>query len=226
VYPFKVIIKTCGTTTLLKCIPVLLEIAKGLDLEVDFLWFSRKNLNFPEKQLFPHSCFEEETEYLNDHFHGKSYILGPKDRDHWYLYIADLSDKNNGFDKQHAAKTDITMEVLMHDMPVSVTQQFVRSEDFVDAKTTTRTSGIADLLPNSMIDDFAFDPCGYSMNGLLDEAYWIIHITPEQHCSFVSFETNFVFSSAEAYQKLLQKVIDTFRPGRVTTLCSPTKLAS
>ena len=28
-------------------------------------------------------------------------------------------------------------------------------------------SGIADLLPGTVIDDFLFDPCGYSMNGIL-----------------------------------------------------------
>lgn len=28
-------------------------------------------------------------------------------------------------------------------------------------------SGICDIIPGAQIDDFLFDPCGYSMNGLL-----------------------------------------------------------
>lgn len=30
-------------------------------------------------------------------------------------------------------------------------------------------SGIYDLLPGTIIDDWLFDPCGYSMNGLLPD---------------------------------------------------------
>jgi hypothetical protein len=43
----------------------------------------------------------------------------------------------------------------------------------------TRASGIGSLLPGSAIQEFCFEPCGYSMNGLLFDAYWTIHITPE-----------------------------------------------
>lgn len=33
-------------------------------------------------------------------------------------------------------------------------------------------SGIADIIPGIKIDDFLFDPCGYSMNGLLPGVSW------------------------------------------------------
>ena len=55
----------------------------------------------------------------------------------------------------------------------------------------TKRSGIDLLLPGSSIDGFLFNPCGYSCNGLLDDTYFTIHITPEPECSFVSFETNY-----------------------------------
>ena len=54
---------------------------------------------------------------------------------------------------------------------------------------TTRTSGIAALLPGADIDEFMFEPCGYSMNGLhARDAFSTIHITPEEACSYASIE--------------------------------------
>jgi S-adenosylmethionine decarboxylase len=88
-------IKTCGTTTLLKIIPKLLEYAHFCDLEVEFVQYSRKNFIFPQVQLFPHTDWSAEIEYLDNHFDGSSYILGPLTQDHWYLYIADYSDVKN-----------------------------------------------------------------------------------------------------------------------------------
>lgn len=34
------------------------------------------------------------------------------------------------------------------------------------ADEATRKSGIDKLIPNMIIDDFLFEPCGYSMNGV------------------------------------------------------------
>lgn len=50
--------------------------------------------------------------------------------------------------------------------------------------------GIQDLLPNSYIDDYVFEPCGYSMNGTEGKAFSTIHVTPEDGFSYASFEVN------------------------------------
>lgn len=63
VYPSKCIIKTCGTTTLLRIIPVLLSLTEPLGLELEWVGFSRKNFIFPAKQQFPHRNFEDEVSY-------------------------------------------------------------------------------------------------------------------------------------------------------------------
>lgn len=47
VYPYMLVLKTCGTTTLLRCIATLIDIGRKLGLEIDWVGYSRKNFNFP-----------------------------------------------------------------------------------------------------------------------------------------------------------------------------------
>lgn len=55
------------------------------------------------------------------------------------------------------------------------------------------------------------------MNGLAEGGFFTIHITPEAHCSYASFETNIVVSD---YTKLIQSVLRVFRPKvRVSIFC-------
>ncbi len=49
---------------------------------------------------------------------------------------------------------------------MSQAAQFYRGNAFVSARRTTVDSGIAALLPAADIDEYVFEPCGYSMNGL------------------------------------------------------------
>jgi len=63
-----------------------------------------------------------------------------------------------------------------------------------------------------------FDPCGYSVNGIMSKdkdngAHYTVHVTPESHCSFVSFETNMVMDE-EARSDLVKGVLNIFKPRR------------
>ena len=40
------------------------------------------------------------------------------------------------------------------------------------------------------IDQFSFEPKGYSLNAIKGECYFTLHITPEKLSSYVSFESN------------------------------------
>ena len=66
--------------------------------------------------------------------------------------------------------------------------QFARGSNFISARHTTVDTGIADLLPAADIDEYVFEPCGYSMNGLQGGAFSTIHVTPEAACSYASVE--------------------------------------
>ncbi len=104
VFPHKIILKTCGTTTLLLGLHRLLRIAAT---EVGFpfhnvaslddiraaatpyrVFYSRKNFLFHDRQHGPHRSWKQEGKYLDDMFEGGSaYLVGKMNGDHWYLYI-------------------------------------------------------------------------------------------------------------------------------------------
>ena len=58
----------------------------------------------------------------------------------------------------------------------------------MSAKHTTAASGIGSMLRKADIDDFVFEPCGYSMNGCDGEGFSTIHVTPEEGFSYASLE--------------------------------------
>ena len=49
------------------------------------------------------------------------------------------------------------------------------------------------------------------MNAILFDSYFTIHITPEESCSYVSFETN---TPLDNYDPLIRNVLSVFRPKR------------
>ena len=66
-------------------------------------------------------------------------------------------------------------------------------------------------MPNAALDELVFNPCGYSANGVLDDVYFTIHVTPQPYCSFASFETNVPM---DKYTSLINRVAAIFRPRR------------
>lgn len=203
----RVILKTCGQTTLLHCIKPLLELAKtecGLT-EVQDFFYSRMNYLEPGLQPAPHQTFEQEVQWLDQLFpDGAGYALGRMNGpDTWYLYTLDNTLPG-------VSEPDQTLEILMLDLDREVMNKFYKST-YSDAEEVTKVTGISDFLPGAVIDAALFDPCGYSANGLLDDSYFNIHITPQQECSYVSFETNVKVSS---YKELISKVLEAFKPGR------------
>ncbi|CCD27261.1 adenosylmethionine decarboxylase SPE2 NDAI_0K00700 [Naumovozyma dairenensis CBS 421] len=66
-------------------------------------------------------------------------------------------------------------------------------------------------------DAFAFSPCGYSSNMILDEQYYYtLHITPEKGWSYASFESNVPVKSISLNKQdnidVMRRVINVFNP--------------
>ncbi|XP_034937427.1 S-adenosylmethionine decarboxylase proenzyme [Chelonus insularis] len=204
----RLILKTCGTTTPLQCLETLLDLVEeytGFD-QVEDLFYSRKNYKRPELQIAPHRGFEDEIALLNSIFpDGEAYCLGDVDKDCWYLYTL-----NRTKSPQAPREPDQTLEILMTNLDARVMSIFTR-DICTSAAEATQKSGIDKLIPGMMIDDFLFEPCGYSMNGVAkDGSYMTIHITPEPEFSYVSFESNIPESS---YTEVIGRVLKTFKPG-------------
>ncbi|XP_043278726.1 S-adenosylmethionine decarboxylase proenzyme [Venturia canescens] len=205
----RLILKTCGTTTPLQCLEALLDLVEqytGFD-QVEDLFYSRKNYKRPELQISPHQAFEDEVSLLDTIFpDGEAYCLGDVDRDCWYLYTLNR-EKPLG---DRTKEPDQTLEILMTNLDPDVMSIFTR-DVCSSAAEATEKSGIDKLIPSMVIDDFLFEPCGYSMNGVSKSgSYMTIHITPEPEFSYVSFESNIPEAS---YEEVIRRVLETFKPG-------------
>lgn len=221
VYKHRYIMKTCGTTTLLRCLASLLEFADAIGMELTWVGYSRKNLLYPSAQLWPHSNFGEELRYISSHeklqnrLRGTGHILGPITGDHWFVYVADHSETSPFLKKISNAlpilpSSERTINMMMFDMAPDVAKIFYQSNT-ATAQEMTKRAGIHHLCPGALIDETSFTPCGYSMNAILHDAYSTIHITPEPQCSYASFETN---TCLDNYAPMVRNVLSVFKPKR------------
>ncbi|XP_045500356.1 S-adenosylmethionine decarboxylase proenzyme [Colias croceus] len=217
------ILKTCGKTTPLRCVRAVLALAYETagHTRVQNVFYSRREFARPEAQLKPHDNFDSEVELLDSFFgDGRAYIMGPE-KDCWYLYtllplegtVAALEQEGEVREvaPRAGAEPDQTIELLMSDLDPRVMDIFTRKCS-PTAHHATRASGIDQIIPGMVIDDYLFDPCGYSMNGVAEDgSYMTIHITPERACSYVSFESNV---PAARYPHLIANVLAAFRPAK------------
>ena len=265
----KVMLKTCGTTTLLRIVPPLLAAIARLGMKVEWFNYSRKNFTYPHKQLSPHQSFDAEIAYLSTHFPGgEAFMLGPLNADHWYVY--DWSSDESAAPGALEQSKDVVLDLMMFDMDPAVaaifykgkeagapaaaavgaaadgaggggqqaaggapaeegadaapadaaalatageaTQQQQAAADLVASREVAQRSGIASIFPGALLDGALFDPCGYSVNGLLFDSYFTIHVTPEPQCSYASFETT---TCLRSYSSLIKNVLQVFKPKRL-----------
>lgn len=103
----------------------------------------------------------------------------------------------------------------------------------------SETCGLSDVYPKSKfpdarIDAYLFTPCGFSANGVVPAPdgkapthYFTVHVTPEPHCSYASFETNVPHSqNGKTTVDIIQQVVDIFKPGRFSITLFETKPAT
>lgn len=208
----RLLIKTCGQTTLLLSLPKLLQIASKLGLQVVDVHYSHKNLLIPEAQSVPHVNFEQECDFLDCQLPSaglkNTFTAGNLSFDSFFLY----SYSSSHFDLENSKNEHLKFEIIMENLNEAIMRQFIFTDKpGITAKEVTAKSGISNLIPGMQIDDYIFHRCGYSMNGLCGPNYLTIHITPERAFSFVSLETNVPI---ENYGSFIQKVLECFKPGK------------
>lgn len=223
VYPHKIVIKTCGTTQLLKSVSALLRRSLTLGLSLTACRYTRGSFIFPMAQPFPHTSFSDEVFYLDSALpphlaYRKASILSSTSSHSWHVYTA-----STGTNDEHFFGT-VTVEVCMTELDRGRASGFYRVESDdspgdVAGRKMTASTGIGGITPAAIVCDYAFDPCGYSMNGLDGGRYSIIHVTPEEGFSYASFECMApadVAGREEAAAEVVKKVARVFRPACMT----------
>ena len=183
IYDDRIILKTCGITPLLNALDDIILIGKELNLKPAAVLYWRKNFINPHLQSRVHQTFENEIAFLDEHLGGDSRtaILGPKEKDHFYFYYSEL------LPKEEFNPVFNTFEIKMHEIHPSKTENFFWKKGAIRPESLNE---VYQELPGYKIDEFFFEPCGYSMNGINENNYETIHVTPEGSCSYLSFETN------------------------------------
>lgn len=177
VYPYKMILKTCGITKLLLSIPPILKLTDTQNLTVRSVRYTRGSFRFPGAQPFPHRSFCEEVAVLDNHFHklgmsSEAYVISDADEHQkWHIYSASAKSED-------ILGPLYTLEMCMTSLDPKKASVFYKKE-LSSAAITTEVSGISKILLDSEICDFNFEPCGYSMNAIEGDAVSTIHVTPE-----------------------------------------------
>ena len=195
IFPLKLILKTCGTTTLLAGIPPIFKLAAKAGFsfgDVYRVFYSRKSFMFPERQRSPHGSWAEEVHRLNSYFgntppnaslmteNGDAYVVGSLNADHWYLYLAGPMVKQlSPIPLDNPIFPDETLEILMTHLDATNAQKFHLNADdksvqegHIHGSTVAEECGLTDIFPvdpycGGRLDGYAFAPCGFSANAVI-----------------------------------------------------------
>jgi S-adenosylmethionine decarboxylase len=174
---------------------------------------------------------------LSERLAGNGYTLGPITSDHWFVFVADKTVRSHNVELDTERVLNIMMfdicpdvanlfeyeqyktrrpgasvnpeEALLENNGACNMKESKQEETRRVSMEMTRAAGIDALVPGSILDPCAFEPCGYSMNAILFRSYSTMHITPEAGSSYASFETNAKLTS---YTSLINNVVRTFKP--------------
>lgn len=196
VFDHKMIMITCGQTRLVDAVVELLRRVPADSVE--FFIYERKNEVYPHRQP---SSFYDDVQRLGAVLPGKAFRFGDEDEHHILLFHLDRPYR--------CPQADLTLEILMYGIDEAVRASFVGGEPTPAIEVRERL-GLGDLVPGFRVDDFSFHPSGYSLNGIRDDMYWTLHVTPEANGSYVSFETN--LRSSDDLAPVTGRLLELFGP--------------
>jgi len=214
VFKDRIFLKTCGTTRIFNAVEVIVthlsEEMPGINLTR--VAFSRPTYSFPNRQLRGYGKgFEEEVELLRSitmkatarswestiHSTGEGLMFHSSS-----LFLSGIQAKPMPIEgragNNECRKENISMDLAMFNLDQS------KMKDFFGQAIVLENLFVRGFLPTDsglQVDEYHFDPCGYSLNAIVGEYYWSIHVTPEAQFSYISFETNHP-SALDVYQKL------------------------
>ncbi len=175
VWSDRILILTCGDTRLVDAVLYFLQqVSEDL---IEQVIYQRKNEYCSHLQASHVLDDSKKLQQLGD---GKLLRFGELDSHHSYFYHLENDYKGD--------KNDRTYEVLIYNIDESVSKKLTSG---VQSKQAIRTLLRLDqMISDFQIDDFVFEPFGYSLNAINGSDYLTIHLTPQQHNSYVSFESS------------------------------------
>ncbi len=193
VWDDRFVMLTCGTTTLADAVMSFIE-SVGEEA-IGFASYQRKNEYLSHLQS---SSFQDDLKKIRQTIAGNAYRIGHLDSHHHYMF----STKKPFI----APAADTTNELLMYHINGDAAD-YLRGMN-QSAQGIRELLQLAELFPDFIVDDFLFEPFGYSINGIKGQEYFTIHITPQEKSSYVSLETNVNLSEhpVDIYARLLSSL--------------------
>lgn len=194
VWKDRIILITCGTTTLIKAAKHLVEVF-GKD-SIEEIFYERKNEYQPNLQK---SSALEDMTLLKAELDGLVLRFGRADDHHVYMY-------NNRFVQNAMSSKVNTLELLMYGLRGEFKDSFVNQPD----KQEMVLQSLKGILPNFKLDRFFFEPEGFSFNALNGDQYATMHVTPQGSENYLSFEMDQV--DLEASKRIIQNLVELCKP--------------
>lgn len=199
IWPHKLLLITCGTTQLIKAIEFFIN---EFSLQaIEQIQYQRKNEYFSYAQP---SCFSQDIQVLRQYVSGAAYRFGAVDSHHNYLFHQDNEYKVKVSDKSY--------EIVAYHISHSASKLLTHGE--LTANEIRTLFQIDGLFPGFSINDHVFHPFGYSLNGIKNDKFFTVHITPQAESSYISVSANFDLIS------LLPKLISILEPATIDILTS------
>ena len=206
VWEDRILMITCGKTTLVNAVPEILRLTgRG---NVARVFYERKNMLYPDQQS---TRFDDDVARMAEFFSGRVHLLGAASEDHVHLYAASAGSRQQ--------PGEVTLQVLMHDMAPEVQTCFSVCRAATAARAET-LCGLDRLYPDMARDSHLFSPHGYSVNAVAGKSYHTVHVTPQPQNSYASFETNLY---ERDYSGTIQRVVSIFKPRRLMVLLTTAK---
>ena len=171
----RLLIITCGNTRLVHSVEYFIQ-QIGMS-KIQQITYQRKNEYFAHAQL---SSFGDDIALLGQYVKGQSFRFGELDGHHNYIFNQDTHFKLNQEDKSY----ELIAYQICQKASDKLTTLGLAANEIREFLQLDR------LLAGYILDDFVFEPFGYSINAIKGMHYLTIHITPQASSSYVSIQAN------------------------------------
>jgi S-adenosylmethionine decarboxylase len=195
VWPDRVVMITCGTTTLTKAFPDIIRILGKS--HVALVFYQRQKCVDPQRQW---TDFREDIACLEGYFPGRYFKIGA----HTHHPIDIFYSTHSG----RGTLRNATLQLAMRNLDPTAMKIFCTTNDG-SAEHAKAFLGLERIYPDTTTDSYLFSPSGYSMNGISGADYFTVHVTPQSDASYASFETSFMKTD---YCTVTEKLISVFKP--------------